>query len=374
METFHADPERENLKKIQEQVEILNLIEKFKELFETLPYMVFILNSKRQILFSNHSLIEKIPEKELSDFLGKRAGEYLNCIHSNDCINGCGTSEHCRVCGAVNVVLRSQREQKKVEGECTITSVFNNQMTHFNFKVSSSPLKVKDEIYYIFSLVDISQEKRRKNLERIFFHDVLNSAGSLAGLTDIIMEVDDEGKKIEFLKLIRSESNGLLEEILAHKNLTEAENGELIVKSENISTIEMLDLVSEPFQKNIQNHIRIEIDEDSDDTIFYSDRTILSRILKNMLKNAVEASSDNEHIIIGAKESFNGIKFYVKNPGFIPRSIQLQIFQRSFSTKSNDRGLGTYSMKLLGEEYLKGKVNLTSDENEGTTFSIEIPQ
>jgi K+-sensing histidine kinase KdpD len=374
METFHSDPKIENAKKLQEQVQALSLIEEFRGLFETLPYIVFILNSKRQILFSNHSIIEKIPELEFKEFLGKRAGEYLNCIHKADCISGCGTSEHCRVCGAVNVVLRSQKEQKKIIGECTISSIINHQMTHFNFQVSSSPLKIKNEVFYVFSLVDISQEKRRNNLERIFFHDILNTAGTLAGLTDVINEVKDEEKKNELLKLIRSESHELLEEILAQKNLTEAENGELAIKSENISTIEMLDLVYKPFQKNNQNQINLEIDEDSDNTMFYSDKTILSRILKNMILNAVEASSDGEKVIIGAEETFLGIKFYVKNTSFIPRSIQLQLFQRNFSTKSNDRGLGTYSMKLLGEEYLQGKVSFSSDEENGTTFTIEIPQ
>jgi signal transduction histidine kinase len=57
----------------------------------------------------------------------------------------------------------------------------------------------------------------------------------------------------------------------------------------------------------------------------------------------------------------------------MPKEIQLQIFARSFSTKGQGRGLGTYSVRLLTEKYLKGKVWFKSSEKQGTTFYICIP-
>ena len=62
------------------------------------------------------------------------------------------------------------------------------------------------------------------------------------------------------------------------------------------------------------------------------------------------------------------------NPGVIPEDVSLQIFQRSFSTKSKKgRGLGTYMMKFIGEGHLGGNVDFTTSETEGTRFSIFIP-
>ena len=55
------------------------------------------------------------------------------------------------------------------------------------------------------------------------------------------------------------------------------------------------------------------------------------------------------------------------------REVQLQVFQRSFSTKGTDRGLGTYSMKLLSERYLHGSVSFTSTPEEGTIFRARYP-
>jgi signal transduction histidine kinase len=50
-----------------------------------------------------------------------------------------------------------------------------------------------------------------------------------------------------------------------------------------------------------------------------------------------------------------------------------QVFQRSFSTKGSNRGLGTYSMKLLGENYMGGKISFESIIGKGTTFYFDLP-
>ncbi|MCC6352468.1 MAG: ATP-binding protein, partial [Verrucomicrobiae bacterium] len=63
----------------------------------------------------------------------------------------------------------------------------------------------------------------------------------------------------------------------------------------------------------------------------------------------------------------------VHNTGHMPRHVQLQLFKRSFSTKGEGRGLGTYSMKLLGEHYLRGTVDFTSTPESGTTFRVTFP-
>ncbi len=62
----------------------------------------------------------------------------------------------------------------------------------------------------------------------------------------------------------------------------------------------------------------------------------------------------------------------MKNAGVIPSDVQMQIFQRSFSTKGKGRGIGTYSIRLLTENYLKGKASFVSNNTDDTIFSIEL--
>ncbi|MDX9871242.1 MAG: ATP-binding protein [Clostridia bacterium] len=61
------------------------------------------------------------------------------------------------------------------------------------------------------------------------------------------------------------------------------------------------------------------------------------------------------------------------NNQYIPREAQLQLFKRSYSSKGSGRGLGTYSMKLLGERYLGGYVHFISEVHNGTTFIFGVP-
>ncbi len=68
----------------------------------------------------------------------------------------------------------------------------------------------------------------------------------------------------------------------------------------------------------------------------------------------------------------NIIFFFVYNKTVMTESVKLQVFQRSFSTKGKGRGIGTYSVKLFVERYLKGKVAFVSEEGKGTTFSVTV--
>jgi len=54
--------------------------------------------------------------------------------------------------------------------------------------------------------------------------------------------------------------------------------------------------------------------------------------------------------------------------------VRLRIFQRHFTTKKGvGRGIGTFSMKFFGEQFLKGRIAFTSAPDEGTVFRLTIP-
>ena len=110
------------------------------------------------------------------------------------------------------------------------------------------------------------------------------------------------------------------------------------------------------------------------DFILKSDSVLLIRCLGNLVKNALEAVNPQANVYLYSKREENSVLFCVKNDGIIPENIQLQIFQRSFSTKAaSGRGIGTYSVKLLVEQYLNGKVSFISNPELGTVFSIRVP-
>ncbi|KAA0259726.1 MAG: ATP-binding protein, partial [Chlorobiota bacterium] len=109
------------------------------------------------------------------------------------------------------------------------------------------------------------------------------------------------------------------------------------------------------------------------DVELFTDRGLLGRVLGNMVKNALEADPIESVITVSCKLVNGNVIFEVNNKAYMPRNIQLQVFNRSFSSKGKGRGLGTYSMKLISERYLNGSVTFESDREKGTTFRAMYP-
>jgi signal transduction histidine kinase len=64
----------------------------------------------------------------------------------------------------------------------------------------------------------------------------------------------------------------------------------------------------------------------------------------------------------------------VHNAGFISPEVRAQMFQRSFSTKGQGRGLGMYGVRLLTGNYLGGRVECMSSRDSGTTLLVILPR
>lgn len=370
-ETHFASPYRETKENIEKIFDQLKTIPYVVEFLNSLPVISFILNHNRQIVFSNRCFGESLHVSDIKSLLGLRPGEAFNCIHSRDTLGGCGTSESCQVCGTVMAILECQRLNKRVQQEASLSAMVGTKRVAFDLLISATPFRFMEHPLVIVSLTDISHEKRRKNLERIFFHDVLNTAGNIHNLSEILYQSNPESYQ-ELFDLVYIASSQLVEEIKNQKILLEAETGEFVVQPEKINAKEMVSQVMELFNKqDIVRDITLQIK--AVDIDFETDRVLITRVLCNMVKNALEASEKGGAVSIGCEKRGEHIEFSVHNSAYIPPAIQLQLFQRSVSTKGSGRGLGLYSIKLLSENYLSGKVSFQSSPNNGTTFTASFP-
>jgi PAS domain S-box-containing protein len=215
----------------------------------------------------------------------------------------------------------------------------------------------------------------RKQIERIFFHDILNTTGSMNSVIDLIEgETINEDERKDLLLVLSNLTKRIINEILTHRHLVSNEKTSI---KPNITTISSLGLLSKLFDAFIHSeqlgNKKIKIDPQSTDDQFESDETLIGRVLGNMIKNAVEASSEESVIFIKSFKINDQISFSVTNNSFIPEEIQSQLFTRTVSTKGAGRGLGIYSMKLLTEKYLGGSLSFYSNREKGTTFTVCYP-
>jgi signal transduction histidine kinase len=300
-------------------------------------------------------------------------GEALGCAHAfapgDDPLGSCGTTEFCRECGAVRAVLQSLRGQADVQ-ECRILLADDRAL---DLRVTARPLKEDGRPFVLFALTDISHEKRRSVLERIFFHDILNTAGGMLGVAELLRTGGPE-EVADFKDTVALLANSLVDEIKAQQMLVAAERGELKLQAERIHSLTLLcELRSTYVNHDVCMGRLIAVDPLSDVVLFRSDSRLVRRVLGNMLKNALEGCSPGGTATLSCRAAAGGIEFTVHNPGVMPRSVQLQVFQRSFSSKGDGRGLGTYSMKLLTDRYLRGSIDFVSTPEQGTTFRAWYP-
>lgn len=372
-QTRFAPAERASKETILNSSQLINNFNYFNKLFAIIPNIILILNKERQTVFCNQALLDSLSISDYDQILGRRPGEILNCIHSDEMPQGCGTTESCSVCGAVDAILKTQQTKEREDRECRITVKRGDSIEALDLKIVTDSIEIDGYFYTTFHIMDISDEKRRKILERIFFHDVLNTAGIISGITDVIDRIEDKEVINEFMGKLSITSHKLIKEIQNQRELLQAENNELKVIYSTVNTRSFLETIIEEYTNHQAAKNRKIILSECEDIIFVIDDVLLGRVIGNLIKNALEASAEGDTVTLGCKVVDNHIEFSVHNPSFIPRDIQLQIFQRSFSTKGMNRGIGTYSIKLLTEKYLKGSVRFTSDEDQGTTFFVQYP-
>ena len=239
--------------------------------------------------------------------------------------------------------------------------------------MTARPLEQDGHHYVLFAVIDISHEKRRSVLERIFFHDILNTAGGMLGVAELL-RTGTAAEVADFKDTVSLLANSLVDEIRAQQMLLAAERGELKLQPERIQSLTLLFEIRNTYiNHDVCIGRMVEVDPNSDLVVFVSDARLVRRVLGNMVKNALEGCRPGETVTLSCRSIPDSVEFSVHNPGVMPRKVQLQVFQRSFTSKGDGRGLGTYSMKLLTEQYLQGSVSFESTPEYGTVFRAHYP-
>lgn len=343
--------------------------------FNFFPLPLLVINACRQIVFGNKAFTDMLGATDVGSLLAKRPGEAVGCVYSETGASGCGTSLYCRECGALRAMLESMRTREKAVYECQLLCRDGHGANIArDLRVFAAPWETGEGTYYVLTLLDIGDEKRRQALERIFFHDILNSAGGARNLVDILLdEVPEDAREI--VHMARSSLFAMVDEIQKQKQLLSVERNEYAISRITLQGLEVIQAIAGEFRTHPKAlGKRIHLDEGSVNVAVHSDFSLLRRILVNMLLNALEATPAGGVVTAGLRREHGRAVFWVANPTVMAESVKLQVFKRSFSTKGSDRGLGTYSIKLLAENYLGGEVGFTSVESEGTTFWVALKQ
>ena len=370
-ETFFAPAGRAKPAEFRRQQAAVEGLPLLREALDAMPDMVMILNDQRQIVAANAAALRTL-QVAVADVLTKRPGEAACCAWAKQGPDGCGTGPRCATCGAVQAILESRQRNAQVVRECRI-QVDGPDVTALDLKVTATPILVEDQQFIVVVLEDISEAKRLAVLQRVFFHNVLNTVSALSSLAYCLTA--DRQLTDEWCELMEGLSKQLSEEITAQRDLVAAEAGDLAVRVEPVQTRQLLEQLRNQYAKHTLAAQRNIVLRDVWDGMIQSDRRLLLRVLGNMLKNALEsdlARTDGGDRLPPARPVGRAGR---PQPGGHARGGAASGVPAFLQHEGQPgRGIGTYSMKLLGERYLGGQVAFTSGAATGTTFTLTLPK
>lgn len=264
-------------------------------------------------------------------------------------------------------------------------NISQDKKTYFDVQVSN--LLDKSNIRgLVIRLHDITAKKFKekelirsnKQLDQVIYkttHDLKAPLMSAMGLISLAEKAPAEEREqyFELIKKSLVRLDGLIEEM---NNFFRNEKLALKRDKINISQIlkDELDYLRNLYDAHkIDFQLRIEGDTD-----FYSDSIRLKTVITNLLSNAIKYNDAKKNkpficISVSIKEEICELRFIDNGIGIEPE-YQSKIFDLFFraTSQSQGTGLGLFIVKDTIEK-LKGSIEVHSVPNEGTTFSVQLP-
>jgi hypothetical protein len=373
MDTFFAPAEKAGPGELQRGIEIASRNPVINGILKTVSGLLAVLNEQRQTLAVNDTLLKTLGIADASKVFGLRPGEAINCVHAHEMPGGCGTSKYCSTCGAAIAIVTGLANDNPAERKCVATLKRNSEIEELCFRVRACPITIEKFRFILLFLQDITANERRAALERMFFHDLNNIITGLMGISELMGEADESVLK-EVTPPLQSMVSKLQNEVMIQHSLLKKAVFDFQPSLEDISVEHVIVEIEQEFSVHPASRNKLlHLPENVPRIHLVTDISLLFRVLSNMLINAFEATDEGEEVKLWTEQENGMVTFCVWNRKAIPEEVARRIFQRHFSTKPEDgRGLGTYIMKLIGEQLLRGKIDFTSDQESGTAFSFSI--
>jgi len=257
--------------------------------------------------------------------------------------------------------------------------------------IKATPFKTKDDELILLALQDIRNELDEKELDswmkliRILMHEITNSIAPISSLSESLCrffmidgrpahpeEVTETTIQttLRGLNVIKEQGNGLMLFVESYRKLTRLPQPDkkIFRVEELISRIKVL-------YTSLDNSetIKLAVTVNPPEMELFADENLISQVLVNLTKNALQANEKNPEgkiqIIAGINSEHRPEIRVVDNGPGIPDEILEQIFIPFFTTRENGSGIGLslsrQIMRLHG-----GSLQVRSIPGKETVFSL----
>ena len=234
---------------------------------------------------------------------------------------------------------------------------------------------LKDKHVRIIALSDVSHELSNQEVDswikliRVLTHEIMNTITPVTSLSEtLLIRVTEDKDLKQGLETIHKTGTELLAFVNNYRRFTHVPQPQPAL------------FYVEPFLERMAllcNH-EVEISVSPKDLLAYADESLLSHVVTNLLKNAVEAFKEKEKLSFIRLQAYANAQESIiidvsNNAGLIPEDVASHIFIPFFTTKPEGSGIGlSLSRQIM--RVSGGSLSLHQDKAQGiTTFRIIIP-
>jgi len=172
--------------------ELLNQNNFLKNLFDSMPCGVMVLDKERRVQAINN-IMERTFGISLSDVIKQRGGEALKCIHALESIRGCGFSDECSQCMIRRTAIDALGGSRIEKNRATAQFYINGIERDIDLLISAAPLDHEGERLAIIILEDITElnELKRRLKAETSFAGIIGSSAVMNELFRTVRDLAD---------------------------------------------------------------------------------------------------------------------------------------------------------------------------------------
>lgn len=281
--------------------------------------------------------------------------------------------------------LRIKQLNKNLEREVENRT---NQLTVAIDQLKNSNSQLKDEVKDRILAENLAKqsfekEKELNSMQVKFvsmasheFKTPLSGILTSAGLIEKYNQIN-RNEKIEnhskTIKNLVNQLNAILDDFLHLENV---ESDQYPIQLSHFDLFDLLKKILDDTKGILKEGQHISVQSDDEELIIYQDRMVIDIIIKNLLYNAIKYSHINDEIRLHLQLK-DGLEIHVVDNGIgIPEEALKHIFQRFYRARNaltiQGTGIGLNIVKRHVDR-LNGKIEVTSQENQGTQVRIHLP-
>ncbi len=219
-------------------------------------------------------------------------------------------------------------------------------------------------------------------------HEIRTPLNAIIGLVTLaIASIEDSAKVQDCLTKINFSSKHLLMLIDDILDMSQIESNKMKLQNEEFDIYQFINsfvvtIYSQAKAKNLE--FKESITGFSEGSEYYGDSLRMGQILLNLVSNAIKFTPEGGSVFLKVeklvtKKNLDIVRFEVTDTGIgMSEEVQKRIFapfeqaDSSIAAKFGGTGLGMSITKNL-VMLMDGKIYVNSKENEGTTFTVDIP-